>query len=61
MTTYVCLQEPRLQDILEHVQQQTIPIHDENYAESRLAEEGLSYDNGYQRAQGELATKIVKV
>eukprot|EP00971_Amphidinium_carterae_P175532 3479545-Amphidinium_carterae.1 len=26
VTTYICLEKPRLQDTLEHVKQQTIPI-----------------------------------
>eukprot|EP00971_Amphidinium_carterae_P013443 264886-Amphidinium_carterae.2 len=58
VTTYMSLEKHRLQDILDHVKQQTIPTHDETHADGRKAEEGLSDEDVYLRGQGQIGKTI---
>eukprot|EP00971_Amphidinium_carterae_P145945 2892697-Amphidinium_carterae.2 len=51
VTTHLCSEGPRLQEILDNRKTQVPAVLNETYIDDRLSEEGLHYEEGIKRAQ----------
>eukprot|EP00971_Amphidinium_carterae_P175283 3474791-Amphidinium_carterae.1 len=50
-TYYLCLEKPKLQEILDNLKTQVITTVADTYIDDRLSEEGFHYEEGLKRTQ----------